>query len=113
MTPSVEQQLWMYEKMIEIREYEETMAHTSILKASYPHTFKKASPSTSVRAQCPVRCTWLTRTRAGGGGRVAAYDDDTVVGAHRPHHFAIAKGVPIKPMTAGMFGKRTHWARSR
>jgi pyruvate dehydrogenase E1 component alpha subunit len=34
-------------------------------------------------------------------------DDDTVVGTHRPHHFAIAKGVPLDAMTAEMFGKVT------
>ena len=34
-------------------------------------------------------------------------DDDTVVGTHRPHHFTIAKGVPLNPMTAEMFGKVT------
>ena len=33
--------------------------------------------------------------------------EDTVVGTHRPHHFAIAKGVALKPMTAEMFGKVT------
>ena len=34
-------------------------------------------------------------------------DDDTVVGTHRPHHFAIAKGVPLDRMAAEMFGKAT------
>jgi acetoin:2,6-dichlorophenolindophenol oxidoreductase subunit alpha len=33
--------------------------------------------------------------------------DDTVVATHRPHHFAIAKGVPINAMTAEIFGKAT------
>ena len=33
--------------------------------------------------------------------------EDTVVGTHRPHHFAIAKGVPLNKMTAEMFGKET------
>jgi len=30
-----------------------------------------------------------------------------VVGTHRPHHFAIAKGVPLDRMTAEIFGKQT------
>lgn len=34
-------------------------------------------------------------------------DEDTVVGTHRPHHFAIAKGVPLDEMTAEIFGKKT------
>lgn len=34
-------------------------------------------------------------------------DEDTVVGTHRPHHFAIAKGVDLKKMAAEIFGKET------
>jgi pyruvate dehydrogenase E1 component alpha subunit len=41
------------------------------------------------------------------------HDDDTVVGTHRPHHFAIAKGVPLKAMTAEMFGKDTGLGRGK
>lgn len=33
--------------------------------------------------------------------------DDTVVGTHRAHHFAIAKGVDLKKMAAEIFGKAT------
>lgn len=33
--------------------------------------------------------------------------EDTVVGTHRPHHFAIAKGVPLNKMAAEIFGKDT------
>lgn len=33
--------------------------------------------------------------------------EDTVVGSHRPHHFAIAKGVDLKKMAAEIFGKKT------
>jgi pyruvate dehydrogenase E1 component alpha subunit len=33
--------------------------------------------------------------------------EDTVVGTHRPHHFAIAKGVPLDKMAAEIFGKET------
>jgi pyruvate dehydrogenase E1 component alpha subunit len=32
---------------------------------------------------------------------------DSVVGTHRPHHFAIAKGVPLDKMAAEIFGKAT------
>lgn len=39
--------------------------------------------------------------------------EDTVVGAHRPHHFAIAKGVPLDEMTAEMFGKVTGLGRGK
>ena len=33
--------------------------------------------------------------------------EDTVVGTHRPHHFAIAKGVDLNKMAAEIFGKKT------
>lgn len=33
--------------------------------------------------------------------------EDTVVGTHRAHHFAIAKGVDLKKMAAEIFGKET------
>jgi pyruvate dehydrogenase E1 component alpha subunit len=40
-------------------------------------------------------------------------DDDTVVGTHRPHHFAIAKGVPLDRMAAELFGKATGLSRGK
>jgi pyruvate dehydrogenase E1 component alpha subunit len=40
-------------------------------------------------------------------------DRDTVVGTHRPHHFAIAKGVPLDRMTAEIFGKVTGLGRGK
>jgi pyruvate dehydrogenase E1 component alpha subunit len=39
--------------------------------------------------------------------------DDTVVGTHRPHHFAIAKGVPLDRMTAEIFGKASGLGRGK
>lgn len=33
--------------------------------------------------------------------------EDTVVGTHRPHHFAIAKGVDLNKLAAEIFGKAT------
>ncbi len=34
-------------------------------------------------------------------------ENDTVVGTHRPHHFAIAKKVPLNALAAEIFGKET------
>lgn len=39
--------------------------------------------------------------------------DDTVVGTHRAHHFAIAKGVDLKKMAAEIFGKATGLGRGK
>lgn len=38
---------------------------------------------------------------------------DTVVGTHRPHHFAIAKGVPLDKLAAEIFGKETGLGRGK
>ncbi len=102
-----EKLLWMYEKMVEIRHYEETMAAVYMEGKLPPHIQKGlafdigAGPVPGemhlAAGQEPVAvgiCAHLT-------------DEDTVVGTHRPHHFAIAKGVPLNPMTAEMFGKIT------
>ena len=102
-----EKLLWMYEKMVEIRYYEETMAAVYMEGKLPPHIQKGlafdigAGPVPGemhlAAGQEPVAvgiCAHLS-------------DDDTVVGTHRPHHFAIAKGVPLNPMTAEMFGKVT------
>jgi pyruvate dehydrogenase E1 component alpha subunit len=40
-------------------------------------------------------------------------DNDTVTGTHRPHHFAIAKGISLKPLAAEMFGKVTGLGRGK
>ncbi|MBX3680840.1 thiamine pyrophosphate-dependent dehydrogenase E1 component subunit alpha [Cognatazoarcus halotolerans] len=105
MDPTSEQLLWMYEKMIEIREYEETMAKV-YLEGKLPPKIQKglafdigAGPVPGemhlAAGQEPVAvgvCAHLRR-------------EDTVVGAHRPHHFAIAKDVDLFAMTSEMFGK--------
>lgn len=107
MSASEKKLLWMYEKMIEIREYEETMAKV-YLEGKLPPKIQKglafdigAGPVPGemhlAAGQEPVAvgvCAHLRR-------------DDTVVGAHRPHHFAIAKDVDLNAMTAEMFGKAT------
>ena len=105
MDPTSEQLLWMYEKMVEIREYEETMAKV-YLEGKLPPKIQKglafdigAGPVPGemhlAAGQEPVAvgvCAHLRR-------------EDTVVGAHRPHHFAIAKDVDLLGMTSEMFGK--------
>lgn len=113
MEATAEQLLWMYEKMVEIREYEETMAKV-YLEAKLPPKVQKglafdigAGPVPGemhlAAGQEPVAvgvCAHLRR-------------DDTVVGAHRPHHFAIAKDVDLNAMTAEMYGKATGLGRGK
>lgn len=102
-----EKLLWMYETMLEIRDYEETMANVYLEGKLPPHIQKGLAFDIGSgpvpgemhlsAGQEPVAvgvCAHLKR-------------EDTVVGTHRPHHFAIAKGVPLDRMTAEMFGKVT------
>ncbi len=113
MQATTEQLLWMYEKMVEIREYEETMVKV-YLEGKLPPKIQKglafdigAGPVPGemhlAAGQEPVAvgvCAHLRR-------------DDTVVGAHRPHHFAIAKNVDLNAMTAEMYGKATGLGRGK
>ncbi len=113
MEPTSKQLLWMYETMVEIREYEETMAKVYLEGKLPPHIQKGlafdigAGPVPGemhlAAGQEPVAVGVCAHLRK----------DDTVVGAHRPHHFAIAKGVPLNPMTAEMFGKDTGLGRGK
>lgn len=113
MNPSNQHLLWMYEKMVEIREYEETMAKVYLEGKLPPHIQKGLAFDIGsgpvpgemhlAAGQEPVAvgvCAHLRR-------------EDTVVGSHRPHHFAIAKGVSLKAMTAEMFGKDTGLGRGK
>lgn len=113
MEPTTDQLLWMYEKMVEIRHYEETMAKV-YLEGKLPPKIQKglafdigAGPVPGemhlAAGQEPVAVGVCAHLRA----------EDSVVGAHRAHHFAIAKGVPLNAMTAEMFGKVTGLCRGK
>lgn len=99
--------VWMFEKMVEIRHFEETMAAVYLEGKLPPHIQRGlafdigAGPVPGemhlAAGQEPVAVGVCAHLR----------QSDTVVGTHRPHHFAIAKGVPLGPMVAEMFGKVT------
>jgi pyruvate dehydrogenase E1 component alpha subunit len=113
MEATTNQLLWMYETMLEIREYEETMAKVYLEGKLPPHIQKGLAFDIGggpvpgemhlAAGQEPVAVGVCAHLR----------QDDTVVGAHRPHHFAIAKGVPLNEMTAEMFGKATGLGRGK
>lgn len=96
----------MYLEMVTIRLYEETMAE-AYQEGKYP-VFNIASGPVPgemhlAAGQEPVAvgvCMHLKK-------------EDAVVGTHRPHHFAIAKGVDLKRMTAEIFGKVTGLGRGK
>lgn len=91
---------WMYETMVKIRYYEETMVQV-YAEGKNPVFNIGAGPVPGemhlAAGQEPAAvgiCAHLT-------------NDDTVTAPHRPHHHAIAKGVDLMKMTAEIFGKET------
>ena len=100
-----EQLLWMYEKMVEIRDYEETMA-TVYMEGKLPPNIQKGLAFDIGSGPVPGEMHLAAGQEPVAVGVCAHLgQDDTVVGTHRPHHFAIAKGVALDRMTAEMFGK--------
>jgi len=113
MNASDEHKLWMYEKMIEIREYEETMAAV-YLEGKLPPAIQRGLAFDIGSGPVPGEMHLSAGQEPVAVGVCAHLrQEDTVVGTHRPHHFAIAKGVPLKPMTAEMFGKDTGLGRGK
>ena len=97
--------LWMYEKMVEIRHYEETMA-TVYLEGKLPPHIQKGLAFDIGSGPIPGEMHLAAGQEPVAVGICAHLkQEDTVVGTHRPHHFAIAKGVSLNRMTAEMFGK--------
>jgi acetoin:2,6-dichlorophenolindophenol oxidoreductase subunit alpha len=113
MKPTSEQLLWMYEKMVEIREYEETMAKV-YLEGKLPPKIQKGLAFDIGAGPVPGEMHLAAGQEPVAVGVCAHLtDDDSVVGAHRSHHFAIAKGVPLDAMTAELFGKATGLGRGK
>ncbi|MBO8141243.1 MAG: thiamine pyrophosphate-dependent dehydrogenase E1 component subunit alpha [Firmicutes bacterium] len=96
----------MYRDMVTIRLYEETMAE-AYLEGKQPVFNIAAGPVPGemhlAAGQEPVAVGVCAHLR----------NDDAVVGTHRPHHFAIAKGVDLRKMTAEIFGKVTGLGRGK
>ncbi|SPE27553.1 Acetoin:2,6-dichlorophenolindophenol oxidoreductase subunit alpha [Burkholderiales bacterium] len=113
MNTNDQQLLWMYEKMLEIREYEETMAKV-YLEGKLPPQIQKGLAFDIGSGPVPGEMHLAAGQEPVAVGVCAHLrTKDTVVGTHRPHHFAIAKGVPLKAMTAEMFGKDTGLGRGK
>ena len=110
---SSEKLLWMYETMLVIRHYEETMAQV-YLEGKLPPQIQKGLAFDIASGPVPGEMHLAAGQEPVAVGVCAHLtDDDTVVGTHRPHHFAIAKGVPLDRMTAEIFGKVTGLGRGK
>ena len=93
-----EQKLWMYEKMVVSRRFEQAMA-TIYMEGKTPVFNMANGPIPGEMhlsdGQEPVAVGVCAHLNA----------EDTVTATHRPHHQAIAKGVDLKAMASEIFGK--------
>ena len=92
--------LSMYKTMYKIRTYEETLG--SIY-------YEGKSPAFDISAGPIPGELHLSSGQEAAAVGICMHlkPEDAVVGTHRAHHFAIAKGVDLKEMTAEIFGKTT------
>lgn len=113
MEATTERLLWMYETMLVIRHYEETMAQV-YLEGKLPPQIQKGLAFDIASGPVPGEMHLAAGQEPVAVGVCAHLTDaDTVVGTHRPHHFAIAKDVPLDRMTAEIFGKVTGLSRGK
>lgn len=88
--------LWMYERMLKIRRFEEE-AHLLFLKGELPGTLHLYSGQEAVAV----------------GACAALRPDDYITSTHRPHGHALAKGVSPNALMAELFAKTTGCCRAR
>ncbi len=113
MNPTTNQLLWMYETMLVIREFEETMVNV-YLEGKLPPNIQKGLAFDIGSGPVPGEMHLAAGQEPVAVGVCAHLKkEDTVTGTHRPHHFAIAKGVPLDRMAAEIFGKVTGLGRGK
>jgi TPP-dependent pyruvate/acetoin dehydrogenase alpha subunit len=100
MNLSKDQLLAMYRQMWTIRHFEDKMA-AAYMEGKTPAFDIGSGPVPGemhlAAGQEPVAVGTCMHLR----------QEDTVVGTHRPHHFAIAKGIELNKLAAEIFGKAT------
>lgn len=113
MDPHEDQLLWMYEAMLVIRDFEERMVNV-YLEGKLPPDIQRGLAFDIGGGPVPGEMHLAAGQEPVAVGVCAHLrDDDTVVGTHRPHHFAIAKGVPLDKLAAELFGKATGLSRGK
>lgn len=113
MEPHQDQLLWMYETMIVIRDFEERMVNI-YLEGKLPPAIQHGLAFDIAGGPVPGEMHLAAGQEPVAVGVCAHLrDEDTVVGTHRPHHFAIAKGVLLDKMAAELFGKATGLSRGK
>tara|TARA_B100000586_G_scaffold267302_1_gene241754 strand:+ start:282 stop:1292 length:1011 start_codon:yes stop_codon:yes gene_type:complete len=111
--PTTDKMLWMYEQMLVIREFEETMVNI-YLEGKLPPDIQEGLAFDIGSGPVPGEMHLAAGQEPVAVGTCAHLKkDDTITGTHRPHHFAIAKGVPINALAAEIFGKVTGLGRGK
>ena len=98
--------LSMYKTMLKIRTYEETLGKIY---------YEGKTPAFDISAGPIPGELHLSSGQESAAVGICAHlrPDDAVIGTHRAHHFAIAKGVDLKKMTCEIFGKETGLSRGK
>jgi len=91
-----EKLLLLYRQMLTIRLFEDRMYHL-FLQGKIPSTLHQYQGQEAVAV----------------GVCAALNKDDFITSTHRPHGHGIAKGVPLKKITAELFGKATGCCRAK
>ena len=105
MQADTDQLLWMYRRMLLIREYEDTLA-MAYFEGKLPPKIQKGLAFDIGAGTIPGEMHLSAGQEAAAVGVCAHLGPhDSVWATHRAHHFAIAKGVDLRRMTAEMFGK--------
>ena len=113
MSASQEQRLWMYETMSLIRLYEDTLGMI-YFEGKLPPKIQKGLAFDLGAGPVPGEMHLSAGQEAAAAGAcIHLNENDSVWGTHRAHHFAIAKGVDLKRLTAEMFGKVTGLCRGK
>src|SRR5690625_2271375 len=101
-----EKLVWMYETMVKIRYYEETMEEVYM---------EGKTPAFNIGAGTVPGEMHLANGQEPAAVGICAHltKEDTITSPHRPHHHAIAKGVDLNRMTAEMFGKETGLSKGK
>lgn len=113
MEATKEHRLWMYEQMLVIRDFEETMVNI-YLEGKLPPDIQEGLAFDIGSGPVPGEMHLAAgQEPVAVGTCIHLNDNDTVTGTHRPHHFAIAKGIPLTKLAAEMFGKVTGLGRGK
>ena len=91
-----EKLVWMYEKMVEIRKFEERI-HYLFLQGQMPGTIHLYPGQEAVATGV---CANLNK-------------DDVIASTHRPHGHALAKGVSLRSAMAELFAKTTGCCKAK